>query len=392
MYRIPESNMGWLREKIEKLAARAKKLGSPPITLETHEYEDEEQEDGSIIRYWNVTIEGEAPRLKGWRFVGKIVFTPEGNVLQTLPEQEEYGDVPEWFRTCEPWCDHCDLNRLRITTYIVANEEEEYKQIGSTCLADFTGHANPEWIVQTAKLIWEATAECQEAEGFDPDYVGGQGHYLSTERYLSMVAACVRENGWVPRSKRDYAHPTADEAISQMFYRQYIEPRHRIDPGEEDIAVAKETIEWAREDLSKRERLSDYEWNLSITLADSVMPWRLNGIAASAISVYKREKERLATLGGSEYQGEVGKRTTFRGLTLISIYSFEGGYGVTNLHKFQDAEGNILVWFTGKRLEEDAVYGGKATVKKHDEYKGVKQTTLTRCKFEEEVACQPVLL
>ena len=48
------------------------------------------------------------------------------------------------------------------------------------------------------------------------------------------------------------------------------------------------------------------------------------------------------------------------------------------LTKFHDAEMNVYVWFASKPLIEGNEYRLRATVKEHSEYKGIKQTVLTR--------------
>lgn len=61
-------------------------------------------------------------------------------------------------------------------------------------------------------------------------------------------------------------------------------------------------------------------------------------------------------------------------------------YGeVSYLYVFEDTEGHTFCWKTQKELnlEKDKKYCLKGTVKDHKEYKGVKQTYLTRCKIEE---------
>lgn len=92
----------------------------------------------------------------------------------------------------------------------------------------------------------------------------------------------------------------------------------------------------------------------------------------------------------SEYVGQVGDK-----LNIVVIYthtaSWENGYGgywsagVTYLHSFKDEDGNVFTWKTGNCFEAD--YGDKVvlkgTVKEHNEYKGIKQTVMTRCKVEE---------
>lgn len=61
---------------------------------------------------------------------------------------------------------------------------------------------------------------------------------------------------------------------------------------------------------------------------------------------------------------------------------YETMYGVTYVYTFEDAEGHQLVWKTGTWLEQEegAEVTLKGTVKAHSEYKGIKQTELTRCK------------
>lgn len=92
----------------------------------------------------------------------------------------------------------------------------------------------------------------------------------------------------------------------------------------------------------------------------------------------------------SGHVGQVGDKLTVK-VTYIHTASWENGYGgywnsgVTNLHTFKDAEGNVYTWKTSKFIEAD--YGTVFTligiVKEHSEYKGIKQTVMTRCKIEE---------
>ncbi len=82
----------------------------------------------------------------------------------------------------------------------------------------------------------------------------------------------------------------------------------------------------------------------------------------------------------SEYQGKVGER--LRGLELEVIRFWDGGnYYV---HTLEDMSGNVYTWMTSARaLEKGTLVRMDATVKKHEEYKGVKQTHLTRPAIKE---------
>lgn len=82
----------------------------------------------------------------------------------------------------------------------------------------------------------------------------------------------------------------------------------------------------------------------------------------------------------SEFHGVVGER--LRHVTAIykSTRGFSGNYGWTNIHTFQIGE-DVLVWFTqvDLDLEKGCIIDLSATVKKHEEFRGVKTTQLSRC-------------
>ena len=82
----------------------------------------------------------------------------------------------------------------------------------------------------------------------------------------------------------------------------------------------------------------------------------------------------------SEYVGEIGDKiektfTVIRGITL------NGYYGPSIMHIFEDENQNVYVWTTkAKNYPEGKVVTLRGTIKEHKEYKGTKQTVLTRCK------------
>ena len=90
----------------------------------------------------------------------------------------------------------------------------------------------------------------------------------------------------------------------------------------------------------------------------------------------------------SEYIGEVGER--LQNLTAIykSCRGFSGKFGWTNIYTFE-FNNNILVWFTTSSSLNSFDPGTKinltGTVKKHEEYRGIKTTQLSRCKITEDI-------
>lgn len=98
------------------------------------------------------------------------------------------------------------------------------------------------------------------------------------------------------------------------------------------------------------------------------------------------ELERLVAVAdptdGSVHMYTVGERV--RGLTL-KVYKVWEGPGYT-VHTFVDNDNNAYVWTTSARtLPQDATVIMDATIKEHSEYKGIKQTILTRPRIKEVI-------
>ena len=64
---------------------------------------------------------------------------------------------------------------------------------------------------------------------------------------------------------------------------------------------------------------------------------------------------------------------------ITCITGWETQWGYTKLYKITDEAGNIFTWKTSSWVE-DGIKTIKGTVKAHNDYKGTKQTELTRCK------------
>lgn len=84
----------------------------------------------------------------------------------------------------------------------------------------------------------------------------------------------------------------------------------------------------------------------------------------------------------SEYVGTVGEVYDNEVEVVSTFVSHAGYYGPTTIIGMKDADGNKLVWFSSgmASVERGEKIRIKGRVKKHEEYRGVKQTTLTRCK------------
>jgi len=87
----------------------------------------------------------------------------------------------------------------------------------------------------------------------------------------------------------------------------------------------------------------------------------------------------------SEWVGTIGEKYLDT-VTLVRKGWCDTRFGGSNIYTFKDAAGNEIVWFTSTRLDKEVndTFKIRATVKAHNEYKGKKNTVVTRAKVIEE--------
>ncbi len=414
---IPEHNLDFLKTSIEKLNRKAIKLNCEPIKLDiTSEFklveiiETFNEDTGSYnithndvedplnysgnnkcIKLFKCEIEGKSPIINGFQFLAKIEGTPEGNILYISPNCKDLID-PKW-RTAKVFCDHCQINRNRVNTYLVQNvETNEIKQVGSSCLHDFLGHKNPEQLAALAELMTSGLSEIIGLSEEDGLYEGGGGgkEYYSLKRVLTMAAAIIRLNGWMSVGNAELMQrpSTRDNTTYQLFTRN-ISERDRVRPEEQDEIEGTKAIEWAKS-LTNEQLNSDYLANLNIIAKTGVCSYKSIGMAVSIIAAYQRAMDTLRLFqrkqkNPSQFIGVIKERKELE-LTCVNNRSFETAFGTGYLNEFEDLNSNVFVWFTGECLKKGYKYLLKATIKEHKYYEPKKenQTILTRAKILKE--------
>jgi len=93
--------------------------------------------------------------------------------------------------------------------------------------------------------------------------------------------------------------------------------------------------------------------------------------------VKRREWKTKAASSG--FVGTVGEKIIAT-LTCEAVFDVDTNYGTLHINKFRDEGGNSVVWKTSsKRFDVGLAVTLKGAVKKHEEFRGEKQTELTRC-------------
>lgn len=304
-------------------------------------------------------------------------------------------------------CDHCHTNRFRSVTFFCEHEDGSMRQVGRTCLKDYTG------ISPTTAAMW---AEVQDLVDRGVDCIRSEwaaGGYTPMYGVLGILAhACdaIREFGY-----RKSAEPnsTRDMVIDRV--------RSSEEPSAEALDRAAAINDWlvgrsekvAAEDAELRELWNLYcaegddgderywgrarqinnAWDAVSDLERNCFPLVLSGYAklshigrlAYMPVAYERYLERKAREeqrregARSEHVGTVGQRITVKAATVVLLTSWDGYYWTTWLYKFVDESGNVFIWFASRPCSAEDGATIKATVKEHSERDGVKQTIVTRC-------------
>lgn len=400
-FEIPQVRLEGFMNSITKLQKRADKLGVGRIEIATSEPYIKIISNGlfkSKVPHVQVTVTGEAPVLAGWMFVARFDFSNEFGLLIKKVAKAEQIPSRYMIEDGDPkLCEHCNNRRQRRRAYIVKHvETEEWKQVGNTCVKDFTGGVTPEKLAR----YWGYIAEIYAMEIGSLDDDGGYdgprsrmeyGELLLGE-YLTRVACVSRMEGFISKaqaSRNDYDIPTAQVVINWMYARkkEEMKPYRHFEVTPEDAVLAQEAIKWAEGISDKEAWDNEFIMNLRNIARAGTVPIYHTGQAGYMVQAYLKamgriEEQEKRAEGSEYYPAEVKERFEIEGVKLTFHTTFETQYGLTHLYKF-NKDGYTFVWFasSGQGLVPGDVVSFKATIKKFEEYKGTKQTIITRAKI-----------
>lgn len=390
MFAIYEGNMDRLTKKITTIRNKCTKYGCDFRFEEVgEEFREVKLEDGTttVLRFVLVEAEGLA-KINGWRFIATVEHTEEGNILKKAVEVE----IPERYYTSDPICEHCNSRRYRRDTYIVMNEETgEFKQVGKSCLKDFTGGMSAEGVAQYTSLFEELI----EGERHIGCRVVG---YYPVKEFLLYVAETIKHFGYVKTQHGMGVYSTRDRAFDYYMIdnggnfrfekeRALKEEMKSVSfNAHSNTEFVEELLAWVNNQTAD----NNYMHNLQTVCALEYTTYSNFGLLSSLFPTYNRdllhqaekaeqEKRRISEQT-SKHIGNVGERIVAEVSYVECVTSWETQFGTTRIYKIVDVEGNVYTWKTGNYIEEDELKTVKGTVKAHTEFRGTKQTELTRCK------------
>lgn len=149
MYLIPTDNIESLDKKMARLQRKAEKLNVQfkyeklsPVMKDT---------DIKSVKVECIPVVVECKiHYENWVVVAVLEHQPYGNLVHLVegewrPSKEL--KLPERYRTSQSYCDHCNTMRARNKTVVLYNKEtKEFKQVGTTCLKEYTSGIDADMI------------------------------------------------------------------------------------------------------------------------------------------------------------------------------------------------------------------------------------------------------
>lgn len=385
-------------KRLENLNKKASKFGLPAITMQSSKdsfwkYESEAVgEDGNTfmwlapanerdmaemlhpVRLTSIELEYPIIKLGDWHVIGKLEAVDGGNmqfsVTKDTADQHTLSAAAEQPICCE----HCGTNRKRKDSFLLKSEASgEYKQVGTSCLEDFTG-IDPAAALFLAQMSHFIKA-CEEDR--DGEFRTGKPREINTNVYLAVVSHMADKNGFISRRLADErgTTATADDAIFALLSQ-------KAPDYSDHLEKAKSIREWAK----TLEGNESFIANLRLLMAnDSIkIDNKHLGIAAAAVPQYNRHLNQEHTKATSDHVGAPGDKIKCT-LTVQGTHTFDTVYGPSTFVTLADANGNVLKWKTASCPDEirrgrGRSFEGQFKVKEHADYKGTKQTNITHLK------------
>lgn len=314
----------------------------------------------------DITVEGEY-KINDYEFVAALQFDSESgrNIVNG-------SNVPEQFLTrCA--CDHCKTTRARVRT-IVLRKGDEYIQVGNSCVKDYLGVNIDRYASYLS--FWNDLEELEEDNKMM--IVSARPAYL-VEDVLLETAWRVAKSGYV--SKEKAWEWEVDATSSAVWNALHSHTNHEYtDEHRASVAAVVEFVNSQEEDFG-------YVSNLKSLINNKYVTNKNFGLLVSSFGYYSAEMRKLErekaeqVTANSQWIKSVGEKIKFVARP-TQIYSMETQWGYSYLYRFI-LDGNELIWKTGTWLDTDIEYEVSGTIKSHNEYRGKKQTELTRCRVKE---------
>jgi hypothetical protein len=301
-----------------------------------------------------------------WSLIATLRHRPGRPTAVELAPGTERIDVNAWSRS-EGWCEHCRTRRTRRTTYLLRRRNGALAQIGSTCLADFIGEADPMRVLRPSSRLQSPR------QGHHHLGEHGASEYIDTRAYLAHVAQAVFDGGFVSTAAATRGKAaTWSQALATLDVARSPSARAR--------RRAQQTVDWVRDELTARPELDDFERRLVQVLGQHRLTLRELPTVAAGVYAYHQHLRRQidAREKAGEYLGEPGKIIT-ASLMLRRVERVATPAGPMQRHFLRDELGRAAIWDSQNQALAPGPSRLEVIVAEHARIDGRPVTVLGRC-------------
>ena len=293
-YLIHESNIERLEKQLKTIQNKCNKLGTEFHYSKGAEVFKEVTDADTLQTCWTRFIEVEAngvAHINGWEFVA-VIEHMDGKGRNIVRQFNMNYTIPDRYYTVVPTCEHCNTKRTRKQTYLLVNESGEWKQVGGSCLKEFTGGLDAE---QLAAYI-SCFDHIIEYDQIEPSS-GCITRYYNTKVMLQCASEIIRAFGYAGTDSTDSTYVRALELYkfiegykvskADEVRLAYMMEEHHIDVDNVDVDPI---IDWV---LNKADCSFGYMMNLRAVVNTEYVKVKHLGLLCSAIQAYNREMARI---------------------------------------------------------------------------------------------------
>lgn len=390
-YAIYEDFYADVEKKLNKIAKKCTKYGNDFIFEikgeEIREKYNKELDRTEYYKFILVEVEGTA-RINDWECIAVLEIHKDGNIIRRINTNI---DMPKRFENSEDICEHCNSKRHRNNLYVIHNVvTDEWKQVGGNCLKLYTNGLNMEYVTAYMDGITELE---EHSEVFR---AGGKA-YFTVEEILSYAVEIINKLGYFntqsslpTKSLVTYlAYNHRDKAIEEINRElTLIKSAIRFDDKDFSKTDTESTVEKIIEYYKGLDADSEFIHNIQLILNEGYVSVNNFGFLCYLPQGYKKyiekeieKAEKEEANAESKYFGEIGIRYKDKVIKdVVCITKYQTQWGINSIYKITIEDDATLFWKTNKYIDNEKSFDKISfTVKAHNEYKGEKQTEITRC-------------
>lgn len=377
-YYIPKYHL----EKLEKLIKALQKKTNVEFKVyeedtKVETFVDHTQPDHPEYRYLTIAIELEIDYKVGdYELVAELEHTGVGNIIRQINYDIQ---VPTTYRDVPCRCEHCNTTRRRNNTFLLVDKNNNFKQVGKNCLNEYTGIDTLSILNKVSSISFLLRQDLEQDEEFKEWLKSNSApKYEPLDYMANIMYQIILDKGYSKESNNPFAE------IEQYKYRDELEPK-----VEEILNVV--NTDWYSDD-------NDYCHNVKVVLSLGYVEYRhwrilLSYINSAVRYLQKQEQKKLELEGlNNDYLGQVGDKVEFEIQTMRLLYTRQTNYsyrGETSyVYRIVTTNNQVVIWKTSTSVDCDnrmlidasTFTGLKGTIKELNEYKGEKQTIITRGK------------